>query len=303
MKIRKSLWVPLYCLLLCLFTVYVVLDTFVFSKPLTPEAGTPSAEVQIGDENKESHLAPVITDSMYRDENILITVTKYRYEDSDVYVADVVLSSPEYLKTAFARGTFGRNIAEETSVTAEANSAILAVNGDFYGSQEKCYVVRNGVLYRDKPAGSRLDLVIYTDGSAEIIQENKIKATELMERGAYHVFSFGPPLVQNGEIALPKRGLHSHTAVDNPRTAIGIVDTLHYVFVTVDGRTKESAGLTAAELAEFMKSLGTTTAYNLDGGGSATMYFNGKVINQPTYKGKDIEEREVSDIVYIGYGN
>ena len=303
MKTKKSLWVLLYCLFLCLFTVYVVLDTFVFTKPLVPEIKTPSVDEQIGDEKTESLLAPVITDSMYRDENILITVTEYRYEDSDVYVADVVLSSPEYLKTAFARDTFGRNIAEETSVIAEASSAILAVNGDFYGSQEKCYVIRNGVLYRDTHAGTRLDLVIYKDGSAEIIQESKIAATELMENGAYHVFSFGPPLVQNGEIAIPKRGLHSHTAVDNPRTAIGIVDNLHYVFVTVDGRTKESAGLTVAELAEFMKSLGVTTAYNLDGGGSATMYFNGKVVNQPTYRGKDIEEREVSDIVYIGYGN
>ena len=301
MKTKKFPWVTLYCLLLCLFTVYVVLDTFVLVKTLSPEIGTPSATEQNGNEQTDSPFAPVITDSMYRDENILITVTEYRYEDSNVYVADVVLSSPEYLKTAFARDTFGRNIAEETSVTAEANSAILAVNGDFYGSQEKCYVIRNGVLYRDTHAGTRLDLVIYKDGSAEIIQENKIAATELMENGAYHVFSFGPPLVQNGEIAIPKRGLHSHTAVDNPRTAIGIVDNLHYVFVTVDGRTKDSTGLTAMELAEFMISLAATTAYNLDRGGSATMYFNGKVINQPTYKGKDIEEREVSDIVYIGY--
>lgn len=301
MKTKKFPWVTLYCLLLCLFTVYVVLDTFVLVKTLSPEIGTPSATEQNGNEQTDSPFAPVITDSMYRDENILITVTEYRYEDSNVYVADIVLSSPEYLKTAFARGTFGRNIAEETSVTAEANGAILAINGDFYGSQEKCYVIRNGVLYRDTPAGSRQDLVIYKDGSAEIIQENKIKAAELMERGAYHVFSFGPPLVQDGEIAIPKRGLHSHTAVDNPRTAIGIMDSLHYVFVTVDGRTKDSTGLTAMELAEFMISLGATTAYNLDGGGSATMYFNGKVINQPTYKGKDIEEREVSDIVYIGY--
>lgn len=301
MKTKKFPWVTLYCLLLCLFTVYVVLDTFVLVKTLSPEIGTPSATEQNGNEQTDSPFAPVITDSMYRDENILITVTEYRYEDSNVYVADVVLSSPEYLKTAFARDIFGRNIAEETSVIAEANSAILAVNGDFYGSQEKCYVIRNGVLYRDTPAGSRQDLVIYKDGSAEIIQENKIKAAELMERGAYHVFSFGPPLVQDGEIAIPKRGLHSHTAVDNPRTAIGIMDSLHYVFVTVDGRTKDSTGLTAMELAEFMISLGATTAYNLDGGGSATMYFNGKVINQPTYKGKDIEEREVSDIVYIGY--
>ena len=85
------------------------------------------------------------------------------------------------------------------------------------------------------------------------------------------------------------------------RPAIGRIDDLHYVFVTVDGRTEKSRGLTVYELADFLESLGVTVAYNLDGGGSATMYFNGRVVNQPTYKGKEIEERKVSDIVYIGY--
>lgn len=86
----------------------------------------------------------------------------------------------------------------------------------------------------------------------------------------------------------------------NPRTAIGIIDNLHYVLVVSDGRTKESDGLSLLELAEFMESLGVTTAYNLDGGGSSTMYFNGEVVNQPTTNGKSIKERRVSDIVYIG---
>ena len=66
-----------------------------------------------------------------------------------------------------------------------------------------------------------------------------------------------------------------------------------------DGRTDESEGLSLYELATFMESLGVKAAYNLDGGGSSTMYFNGKVINNPTTNGK-IKEREVSDIVYIG---
>ena len=49
-----------------------------------------------------------------------------------------------------------------------------------------------------------------------------------------------------------------------------------------------------------MKKLGTQTAYNLDGGGSSTMYFNGNVVNNPTTSGDSIKERSVSDIVYIG---
>ena len=85
------------------------------------------------------------------------------------------------------------------------------------------------------------------------------------------------------------------------RTAIGIIDELHYVFIVSDGRTDESEGLSLYELAEFMQSLGTTVAYNLDGGGSSTMVFNGEVINNPTTNGKSIKERSVSDIVYIGY--
>ena len=87
----------------------------------------------------------------------------------------------------------------------------------------------------------------------------------------------------------------------NPRTAIGQISENHYVFIVSDGRTKDSEGLSLYELATFMKSLGCITAYNLDGGGSSTMYFNGNIVNNPTTNGKRVSERSVSDIVYIGY--
>ena len=85
----------------------------------------------------------------------------------------------------------------------------------------------------------------------------------------------------------------------NPRTAIGMIEKGHYVMVVSDGRTSESAGLTLYQLAGVMKDLGCTEAYNLDGGGSTTMVFNGNVINKPTTNGNTISERAVSDIVYI----
>ena len=86
----------------------------------------------------------------------------------------------------------------------------------------------------------------------------------------------------------------------NPRTAIGLIDANHFVFVVSDGRTAESSGLSLYELAQFMQGLGVKTAYNLDGGGSSAMVFNGQVINNPTTSGRSIKERGVSDIVYIG---
>ncbi len=243
----------------------------------------------------------VITDNYYSDGNITITITEYRENDTTIYVADVVLSSADYLKTAFAKNAYGKNVTEKTSTIADRVGAILAINGDYYGAQETGYVIRNGVLYRSEGSKDNEDLVIYPDGSFEIISEGDITAEELLADGACQVLSFGPALVQSGEISVTEDEEVGKAKTSNPRTAIGIIDELHYVFIVADGRTSESEGLSLYELADFMQSIGVVTAYNLDGGGSSTMVFNGEVINNPTSSGKTIKERKVSDIVYIGY--
>lgn len=241
------------------------------------------------------------TDNSYKDENISITITEHRANDTTIYVADITLSSPDYLKTALAKSSYGKNVTEKTSEIASDANAILAINGDYYGARESGYVIRNGILYRSKAASNQEDLVIYSDGSFEIISEDNITAEELLNAGAVQVFSFGPALITNGVISVSEDDEVGKAKASNPRTAIGIIDNLHYVFVVSDGRTSESAGLSLSELAEFMSTLNVKTAYNLDGGGSSTMYFNGSVVNNPTTNGKSIKERSVSDIVFIGY--
>lgn len=229
------------------------------------------------------------------------TITLYEYcvENTQIYVADVVLQSAGSLQTAFAQETYGKNVTAKTSEIASHNNAVLAINGDFYGARENGYVIRNGVLYRDTSAGDQEDLVIYADGSFEVINESTVTAQELLDSGAMQVFSFGPALLQGGEVAVSAGQEVGKAMASNPRTAVGIVNDLHYVFVVSDGRTQDSEGLSLSGLAAFMHTLGVTTAYNLDGGGSSTMYFNGKVVNNPTTSGKSIKERSVSDIVYI----
>lgn len=243
----------------------------------------------------------VSTENTYQDENISVTLTEYTVNDTAVYVADVTLSSADYLKTALAQGLYGKNVTESTSDMAEDNNAILAINGDYYGAQEKGYVLRNGVLYRSTAAKNQEDLVIYADGSFQIINESEVTAEELLADGAVQILSFGPALVTDGEIAVSTTEEVGQAKSSNPRTAIGVIDELHYIFVVSDGRTDESEGLSLYELASFMESLGAETAYNLDGGGSSTMVFNGTLINNPTSTGNSIKERSVSDIVYIGY--
>ena len=161
-------------------------------------------------------------------------------------------------------------------------------------------MIRNGVLYRDTASKGQEDLVIYADGSFKVINESEISAQELIDNGAVHVFSFGPGLIEDGEISVDADDEVDRAKASNPRTAIGILDENHYVFVVSDGRSNESEGLTLKELALFMQRLGVQYAYNLDGGGSSTMVFLDEVINNPT-SGHSNGERAVTDIVYIGY--
>ena len=278
-----------------------MLKTFVLAETISTVAttNTSSNTAQASQVAKTA----TVTNSSYKDENISINLTETTVNHTQVYVADVTVSSSEYLKTAFAQNSFGTNVTAKTSVTAAENDAILAVNGDYYGANSSGYVIRNGVVYRDtvRENSNNGDLAIYKDGSFKIIYEDQISADQLVKDGVINLLAFGPALVENGEIAVGKNQEVGQAMASNPRTAIGIIDENHYIIVVSDGRTSESEGLSLYQLAEVMKSYGVKTAYNLDGGGSSTLYFNGQVINKPTTGGNRISERAVSDIVYIGY--
>lgn len=294
-----------YVIVLVIFTVYMLLDTFVITKKVavvSNQSRSVSSSSDSSVSNSSGKSGSVTKSSTaYEDDNIKIALIDYRENDTDIHMADVKVSSSEYLKTAFAQSSYGRNVTEKTSDIAESVNAILAINGDYYGAQESGYVIRNGVIYRETAKSGNEDLVIYGDGSFEIIDEDDITAEELLEKGAQNVLAFGPALVEDGSVSVTEDEEVGKAMASNPRTAIGIIDENHYVFVVADGRTSDNEGLSLYELAEFMESLGVQTAYNLDGGGSSTMYFNGQIINKPTTNGSSIKERSVSDIVYIGY--
>lgn len=235
----------------------------------------------------------------YSDSKSKITVTQYRAYDSNIYVADVEVTDGTSILSAFAKNTYGRNITDTTSDMAEENNAVLAINGDYYGARQSGYVIRNGVVYRNQGSNGE-DMVISKDGTLSFISESDTTTDSLLQKQAWQVLSFGPVLVENGQVAVSENDEVGMAMASNPRTAIGTVAKNHYLFVVSDGRTSESAGLSLYELANFMKSLGATNVYNLDGGGSSTMVFQGEVVNNPTTNGNKISERAVSDILYIG---
>ncbi|KRE72087.1 phosphodiester glycosidase family protein [Arthrobacter sp. Soil762] len=267
---------------------------------------TGTSQGTTADTTTDSSATAVTTDTSYVSDssNINISTATTGSGDSTVtyYVADVVLGDATTLQSAFANNSFGENITETTSAIAAAKDAIFAINGDYYGFRDTGIVIRNGVVFRDD--GARQGLAFYRDGTVKVYDETATTAAQLVADGVWNTLSFGPSLLDNGEVAAGIEDVEVDTNFGNhsiqgeqPRTAVGIIDANHLVFVVVDGRSPGySAGVTMTGLAEIMQGLGATTAYNLDGGGSSTMYFNGELVNNPLGENK---ERGTSDILYI----
>lgn len=252
----------------------------------TPATGDFSATFPTGELDDENAIGT------YADENLRILLTEHHTDDAVYFVADIYIRNIQEYKTAFSAGKY-RGDYELTSDIAADNNAILALSGDCYRSRQEGIVIRNGVLYRDT-IGSDV-CVLYADGTMESYYESEFNLDDAIARGAYQGWSFGPKLLDNGQ--LPASYNTSDAIIShNPRAAIGYYAPGHYCLVYVDGRQKGySVGLTLQELSQVMIDLGCVDAYNLDGGQSSMMIFQGEVVGQP-YKGG----RNISDILYFG---
>jgi hypothetical protein len=115
-------------------------------------------------------------------------------------------------------------------------------------------------------------------------------ATSPNLRGVKVAMGGGPAVVKDGKPAFTALTAPPEVARDwsqrskyerHPRTAVGWSPT-HFYLVIVDGRQPGlSVGMKLAELGNFFLSLGCTEAMNLDGGKSAQMWMNGRIMNSP----------------------
>ncbi|MDD4310919.1 MAG: phosphodiester glycosidase family protein [Eubacteriales bacterium] len=229
----------------------------------------------------------------YVDDNLKIVISEHHTDKAVFFVADFWLRDIHSFQTAFARGRFKGGYAMPDEMASKAN-AILAISGDSCGSSTDGIVIRNGDLYRDSKSGDVC--ILYLDGTMESYYEADFDLDAAIARGAYQGWSFGPKLIDNGQIP---SSYNSTSIIINdraPRAAIGYYEPGHYCLVTVDGRQSGySSGMNLDELSQAMIDLGCKDAYNLDGGQSVMMIFQGQLIGKP-YKGG----RVISDIIYLG---
>ncbi len=268
-------------------------DTISANGTDAPTSLQPTAEPAVGDFSASFPTEDTGVSALYSYQSDTLRIAIHMVQENEVtyYVADVYVKNSSVFRTAFAKNQYGTGIYQEPLKMAEANNAIFAVTGDYYGARSKGVVIRNGDLYRDSVNSDVC--VLYADGVMETYREADFDVQSAIDRGAWQAWSFGPVLLDDNGQALSS--FDSSIQGKNPRNTIGYYAPGHYCFVTVDGRQSGySVGMTFTELSALFESLGCKAAFNLDGGRTAEMIFQGQLVNKP-YKGG----RQSGDIIYF----
>lgn len=267
----------------------------------TEQAAPPPDERTDWQKRFEEHFSPEIisTENSYKSPNVSITVeTVTEGEGSDMityHVADIYIASPENFRTYTANNVLQFYSVQDAMEMDAASGALIAISGDFYAYQKSGFLIRNGEVYSQEYTGCDI-CVMYEDGSVENYHRGGYDIDEIMSRGVSQVWNFGPSLLDDEGHALAYYEVSATVGYPNPRSAFGYYEPGHYCFVVVDGRQDNySKGMTIPQLAKIFEDLGCTSAYNLDGGGSALMTFNHERYSRQS-NGAD---RSLSDLLII----
>lgn len=236
----------------------------------------------------------------YDTDRLKVSIEQKQKDGMTYFVCDIQISDVSQLRSAFAGDDFNSGIYEASSDIARRYDPVLAINADFCRYHHNGVIIRNGELLRKQNISKHHLLIVDENGDFSALTDRSGKqglvANDLMSKNTWQTFEFGPVLVQDGEAAtLPKSFyVNCNEGYYNPRTAIGQLGPLHYIVIVVEGRREGySTGCSIPQLQRLFLEEGAQFAFNLDGGGSTTLYFLGDVVNMPS-GGK---ERSVSDII------
>lgn len=264
-------------------------------RQLLTEANTKVSELEIAKNNVQKERDEIqdyyeqLNQHFYVKDDLKVKLVETRTSNQHYWIAEVISSDATPLKGAMASDTYNGK-RETISSMANRLDAILAINASgFYAKTNTPMgtVVRNGKLVNIDKSYTGEILSLKSDGNLAFTTVNSEE--EFKNLDIKQTFTFGPILVRDYQATeLNDKSRH-------PRTAIGQLDDNRYLLVVVEGRMEGADGMTLAELQQLFLQLGCKTAYNLDGGGSTTLYFQGKVINTPS----DGSERSVVDMIYF----
>ncbi|MBR6029538.1 MAG: phosphodiester glycosidase family protein [Clostridia bacterium] len=241
----------------------------------------------------------------YSDSTIDIRVEHRVLEDVPIIVCYIKLADASQIRTG-TMGKFPSKAVRNVHRQTRQLNAVAAINGDWFINHTEGIVYRNGEQLRFRPNKNRDTLIIDQRGDLHILaptpaEGNRDQQAQWWENYCaendivpIHTFCFGPGLVVNGEINpninVDKVG--NKPTYRNKRMAIGQDGPLSYVIICCNGPADNpTSGVTLRPVAELFIELGCSNAYNLDGGGSATLVLDDKTLLSRV--------REVADFIWF----
>lgn len=238
----------------------------------------------------------------YLDDTILVITWKEVIDGYCCTCSEVKIAHSSQLKRKIAGDKYNSGVHLFASVMSQQCNAVVAINGDYYDYRPTGVTVQQRELYRFVP--DKLDSCSFTASGDMIFSY----AGSLTDEGSTRQFiadndivftvSFGPVLVDNG-VLRPAEEYSSYPIGEgkshHSRTAIGKLDSLHYLLMTVNYGPEFSATPTLEKFAGYVYSKGVLQAYALDGGQSSEIVMNNEIINYIDFN----EERFQSDIIYF----
>ncbi len=235
----------------------------------------------------------------YRDATILALVWRERINNRSATIAEIKVADGSQLRRKLAEDTYGSSVQAYASKLGQAANAVVAMNADFYGFRQIGVTVYQRQLFRFSPdkldncfINSKGDMLFVKAGS---IQDEAQMYQYIADNDVLFSLSFGPILVDNGVLQHCDGYPIGEMDREYSRAGLGMLDDLHYLYMTVNHWNGQHPRCNVNEFAELMYSKGCYKAYNLDGGQTSEIVFNGTPINYIDFNA----ERTVTDIIYF----
>ncbi len=266
-------------------------------------SGTAIGEIMVLPADMSGGLAPdqdgYLSNTEYQDESLHVTISEGRMFETNWMAVSVTVANASQLRTAVAGNHRSPSSAFATTL-AKRVKAVLAISGDYYGYNTIGYSVRQGSVIRSKARGNIDVLIIDNEGNLNILPSATQEECDAFTGNVMNAFNFGPGLVIDGQLQTEfSPDELNGRAADKVAQRICLAQTgpLAYMIIYCEGPENEgSVGMTIPQFVELVGSFDMIeNAYNLDGGSSATIVFNGKKINGLSSK----KMREISDIIYF----
>jgi exopolysaccharide biosynthesis protein len=265
LTMKKSIWLLLLPLLLMAIIISEADATKTFILPgleVSSETGL--------EENKSE---PAETEN--------IAIKEDDFNETEIFIAEIIENGYRGYEAVIKNpaAVIITTDRESTLDAFERNSGKFAVNGGgFIGHMPIGNTVVDGKLTGPfKPTQHRWDMFIGFDKNNNLVGGRVNNYHALMEMAPAYGISFGPALIIDGQ---PQ---HIEAPDLHPRTAVGQLACGSLLFIVIDGRQAGwSRGITVNDLRDIFIDRGAINAFNLDGGGSAAMVYEGKVLNKPS---------------------